>query len=175
MPSSDIRTLLNESGVRWFFGSFVRNLLNTSLLAWLILLDISCGACKRCGLWKAVRQLIQKKNNLDNLQKRGLLSATELIIFEMAVMALLILPKHAILLSVTGELYPSSASVSLIPILSFMLLSSSIYFGLISGTIHGYMDTVSAVLNGGRNLKIILCFYVLVIELIAISKYIFIT
>ena len=50
MPFSSIRPLLSESGVRWFFGTFVMNLANTQLLVWIILIDIAIGTCIRSGL-----------------------------------------------------------------------------------------------------------------------------
>lgn len=173
MPSSSIRTLLSESGIRWFFGTFVMNLASTPLLVWIILIDISIGTCIRSGLWSSARLLMKSSSKLNILQKRGLRSAIELIIFEICVLSLLVFPRHAILLSVTGDLYPSSASASFVPIVAFMILSSSISYGLLSGTIHGYRDAVACTLKGGKNLKVILCFYVLLIELAAIVKYIF--
>lgn len=173
MPSSSIRTLLSESGIRWLFGTFVMNLLNTPLLVWIILLDIAFGACVRSGLWSATSIFIKSPSKLNALQKKGLSVALELIVFEMCILALLIFPRHAILLSVTGELYPSSASTSFVPIVAFMILSSSIAYGLLSGTIHSYSDVMKCALNGGKKLKVILCFYILLMELAAIVKYIF--
>lgn len=171
MPSSSIRTLLSESGIRWLFGTFVMNLLNTPLLVWIILLDIAFGACVRSGLWSATSIFIKSPSKLNALQKKGLSVAIELIVFEMCILALLIFPRHAILLSVTGELYPSSASTSFVPIVAFMILSSSIAYGL--STIHSYSDVMKCALNGGKKLKVILCFYILLMELAAIVKYIF--
>lgn len=173
MPSSSIRTLLSESGIRWFFGTFVMNLTSTPLLIWIVLVDIAIGVCVRSGLWSSAILITKSSSKLNTLQKRGLRSAIELIIFEICILSLLIFPRHAILLSVTGDLYPSSASASLVPIVAFMILSSSISYGLLSGTIHGYRDAVAYTLKGGKNLKVILCFYVLLIELAAIVKYIF--
>ncbi len=173
MPSSSIRTLLSESGIRWFFGTFVMNLINTPLLVWIVLLDISIGTCLRSCLWSTVKLLAKSPSKLNTLQKRGLRFAIELLAFEICIISLLIFPRHAILLSVTGDLYPSSASVCLVPIVAFMILSSSISYGLLSGNLHGYRDAVECTLKGGENLKVILCFYVLLIELAAIVKYIF--
>lgn len=46
MPSSSIRPLLSESGIRWFFGTFVANLAKP-LLIWIILFDVAIGACQK--------------------------------------------------------------------------------------------------------------------------------
>ena len=170
MPSSSIRPLLSESGIRWFFGMFVVNLAKP-LLVWIILLDIAIGACVRSGLGQTVKQLFRPRARLSNLQKRGLWPAIEIVVFELIIMALLIFPRHAILQNITGTLFPSSASVSVIPVIAFMLLSASIFYGLFSGLLHNYKDTVACSLRGGRHLKVILCFYVLLVEFVAIVKY----
>lgn len=170
MPSSSVRPLLSDTGIRWFFGTFVSNLARP-LLIWIILLDIAIGACVRSGLGSALGKLFRKGAALDSLQRRGLWSALELTLTELVVMALLILPRHAILLSVTGAICPSSASASVVPVIAFMLLSASVTFGLFSGTLHNYKEAVIHIFQGGKHLKIILCFYVLLIELAAIIEY----
>ena len=170
MPSSPVRPLLSDSGIRWLFGTFVINLAQP-LLVWILLLDVALGAYTRSGLGHALKQLIHPHSHLSNLEKRGLWPAIEVAVFELIIIALLILPRHAILLNITGTLYPSSASKSLIPGIAFILLSASIFYGLFSGTLHNYKDTVACALRGGRRLKIILCFYVLLVELAAIVKY----
>ncbi len=170
MPSSSVRPLLSDAGIRWFFGTFVANLARP-LLIYIILLDIAMGLCVRSGLGHALSRLFRKGTSLDSLQKRGMWAVLEVTVVEVGVMALLTLPRHAILLSVTGAFYPSSASVSLIPVLAFMLLSASLMFGLFSGTLHNYKEAVIYTLHGGKHLKVILCFYVLLMELAAIIKY----
>lgn len=170
MPSSSVRPLLSDAGIRWFFGTFVANLARP-LLIYIILLDIAMGLCVRSGLGHALVRLFRKGSSLDSLLKRGLWAVLEMTVVEVGVMALLTLPRHAILLSVTGAFYPSSASVSLIPVLAFMLLSASLMFGLFSGTLHNYKEAVIYTLQGGKHLKVILCFYVLLMELAAIIEY----
>lgn len=170
MPSSSVRPLLSDAGIRWFFGTFVANLARP-LLIYIILLDIAMGLCVRSGLGHALARLFRKGSSLGSLQKRGMWAVLEVMVVEVGVMALLTLPRHAILLSVTGAFYPSSASVSLIPVLAFMLLSASLMFGLFSGTLHNYKEAVFYTLQGGKHLKVILCFYVLLMELAAIIKY----
>lgn len=170
MPSSPIRSLLSESGIRWLFGTFVLNLAQP-LLVWILLLDIAIGACKRSGLGQALKQLFHQHTHLSNLQRRGLWSAIEVVAFEFIIMAILIFPRHAILQNITGTLYPSSASASIMPVIAFMLFTASLFYGLFSGSLNNYKDTVACALRGGRHLKIILCFYVLLVELAAIVKY----
>ena len=53
----------------------------------------------------------------------------------MIVMLLLTAIPHAILLSVTGQLFPSSFSSSFIPSLSLIIIIMSLTYGVASGTI----------------------------------------
>lgn len=172
MPSSSIRPLLSDSGIRWFFGTFTNNLAQP-VLVWVILLGIALGTSRECGLWKVIGKLATSCHAISILERRGLWAALELIAVEAAVMALLIFPRHAILLSVMGDIFPSSFSESLVAVISFMILTASITFGLFSGNIHNYRGAVASALKGGSVLKIVLCLYVLIAELIAIIGYIF--
>lgn len=63
MPSSSVRPLLSDTGIRWFFGTFVSNLARP-LLIWIILLDIAIGACVRSGLGRASGNSFEKEPHL---------------------------------------------------------------------------------------------------------------
>lgn len=164
-PASPVRSLLSEGGIRWFFGTFITNIVNP-LLGWIIILDIAFGMCVHSGLLDgACRRFFSKKNKLDAQQRSGLKTTAGLLAVEIAVVLLLILPAHAVLLSVTGNLFPSSFSVSIIPILAFMGVTLSVCYGLFSGTLHNYKDVVRCACHGGAELKTILIIYVLAMEL----------
>ena len=64
----------------------------------------------------------------------GLGSSMGLCVVTVVIMLLLTVVPHAILLSVTGELFPSAFSSSLIPSLSFVLIVMSLSYGVASGT-----------------------------------------
>ena len=64
------------------------------------------------------------------------------------IMLLLTVVPHAILLSVTGELFPSAFSSSLIPSLSFVLIVMSLSYGVASGTVDS-VARMHRVLVGG--------------------------
>lgn len=171
MPESAVRSLLGESGIRWFFGSFVSNLLSP-LLVWILLLDIAVTACRNSGLWGAARTCLMHRSNLSGQQRSGLRSAAALVVVEAVVMALLVVPRHAILLSVTGRLFPSSFSESLVPTVAFAVLTASIAYGLFGGTMHNYRDVVRCAVSGGGSLKVLLAIYVLAMELWCMVAYV---
>lgn len=165
MPESPVKSLLSNSGIRWLFGTFVANL-SSPLLIWIVLLDIAGCMCVRSGLWSSIGILFyNRRKSLDAQRRSGLKACLGLFCIEVAVILLLTVVPHAILLSVTGELFPSSFSVSIIPIIAFMGVTLSICYGLFSGTLHNYKDVANCAYGGGKNLKFIIVIYVLAVEL----------
>lgn len=156
-PELPIRSLLSSEGVRWFFGSFTANQL-TPLLAWLITAVMAVGACVRSRLWAAfctkMSGLLHRRDSTDGRQglhyreRIGLrLALAEFMVYVVIMLLLTVVP-HAILLSVTGELFPSAFSSSLIPSLSFVLIVMSLSYGVASGTVDS-VARMHRVLVGG--------------------------
>ena len=104
-----IRSLLSSEGIRWFFGSFT-SVIASPLLVWLLLALIAIGSLQKSGLtaWQ--------RNYRDRLALRV---ATVSLLIYLGLIALLTFPPHAILLSATGNLFPSAFSRSLVPIIAF--------------------------------------------------------
>ena len=156
-PELPIRSLLSSEGVRWFFGSFTVNQL-TPLLAWFITAAMAVGACVRSRLWAAfctkMSGLLHRRDSTDGRQglhyreRIGLrLALAEFMVYVVIMLLLTVVP-HAILLSVTGELFPSAFSSSLIPSLSFVLIVMSLSYGVASGTVDS-VARMHRVLVGG--------------------------
>lgn len=156
-PELPIRSLLSSEGVRWFFGSFTANQL-TPLLAWFITAVMAVGACVRSRLWSAfytkMSGLLHRRDSTDGRQglhyreRIGLrLALAEFMVYVVIMLLLTVVP-HAILLSVTGELFPSAFSSSLIPSLSFVLIVMSLSYGVASGTVDS-VARMHRVLVGG--------------------------
>ena len=74
-------------------------------------------------------------------ERIGLRLALVEFLLAIVIMLLLTVVPHAILLSVTGQLFPSNFSVSLIPTLSFILLVMSLSYGVTGGTINSVAET----------------------------------
>ena len=156
-PELPIRSLLSSEGVRWFFGSFTANQL-TPLLAWFITAAMAVGACVRSRLWAAfctkMSGLLHRRDSTDGRQglhyreRIGLrLALAEFMVYVVIMLLLTVVP-HAILLSVTGELFPRAFSSSLIPSLSFVLIVMSLSYGVASGTVDS-VARMHRVLVGG--------------------------
>lgn len=144
-PELPMRSMLSSEGIRWFFGSFVSNQLSP-LLIYFIMVVMAAGACVRSRLYAVLRAMLSNmRSSLTNSsnnryrfhyrEKVGLRIALIEFIVYVVVMILLTAIPHAILLSVTGQLFPSSFSSSFIPSLSFVITIMSLTYGVASGTI----------------------------------------
>lgn len=141
IPSGSFHSLLSSEGVRWYFGQFMANLSSPLLMA-LVLGCMAYGAVTASGIL-----LFDKKKYRHRIAMN--LSVAELLLIVL-VMLLLTLAPHAILLSVTGNLFPSSFSASIIPVLSFTVILVSESFALMSGRFHSLSDVVFSMTAGIR-------------------------
>ena len=124
MMAEGVRSLLSDEGLRWFFGSFTA-LLATPVLVWLLLISMALGC-----LWQS--GLLSTKQNGYRTHVAWRVVALTLIIYLSVVAALTVVP-HAILLSSTGQLFPSPFSRAIVPVLSFGIILLSAAYGWTSG------------------------------------------
>ena len=117
-PELPMRSVLSSEGIRWFFGSFVSNQLSP-LLIYFIMTVMAAGACVRSRLYTTLRAMLSNmRSSLTNStnnrykfhyrEKAGLRVALVEFIVYVIIMILLTAVPHAILLSVTGQLFPMS-------------------------------------------------------------------
>ncbi|MCD8297994.1 MAG: ABC transporter substrate-binding protein [Prevotella sp.] len=131
-PSLQVKSILSNEGIRWLCGSFTENLL-TPLLAWILLLSIAWGAFTGSGFGSALSSLCKGHRQLSYRQRYALLTVVgELVVFGVIIYLLTFVP-HAILLGVTGCLYPSAFTTGLIPMLAFVIVVISVTYGIING------------------------------------------
>lgn len=170
-PQLHIRPIFSAEGLRWLFGSFVDNLASP-LTVWLILIAMAWGALEASGLLKAVWGL-SRPSCLSFRQTMGLW----LVLFEVAafvaVTLLLTAVPHALLLSITGHLFPSSFSRGLLPMLAAMALILSLSYGAASGTLDTLGKAYEACLFGFRKWAVLWPIYILATELICSIMFVF--
>ena len=169
MPDAPLRSLLSSEGIRWFFGHLTENQL-TPLLAWMLFIVIAYGAMRKSGLLHAVRMM----DKVDFRQKFALRIVIIEVILFLCVLLLLTSVPHAILLSVTGNLFPSSFSQSLIPCLSFACVVFSISYGVISGSFHSLHDVFESFTSQIPALAPLLIVYILAAQLFYSLKFVLI-
>ena len=149
-----VRSLLSSEGIRWFFGSFV-GIMASPLLVWLLLSLIALGSLRKSGLL-AMQQSYR--------EKVALRSALLLLILYVVVILLLTVTPNAFLLSITGSLFPSAFSRSLVPVIAFGIVLMSISFGVMSGRINSLpavLETLSFGISKGAELFVL---YILIMQ-----------
>lgn len=169
-PELNTHSLLSSEGIRWFFGRFVDNM-QTRFLVWIILVTIALGAFNTSGLTSAISPRISAP--LHYRQRMALrVVGIELIVLLVAIVLLTAIP-HAVLLSVTGSLWPSSFSASIIPIVTFIVSICSITYGLISGKLKTNADVYHALTIGPAQCAFILPLYILIVQLVQSALFVF--
>ena len=183
-PELPMRSVLSSEGIRWFFGSFVSNQLSP-LLIYFIMAVMAVGACVRSRLYDTLRETLSNtrsslttssnhQHKVHYREKVGLRIALVEFIVYVIIMILLTAIPHAILLSVTGQLFPSSFSSSFIPSLSLIIIIMSLTYGVASGTIDSVAKMHKVLVGGLEVGSRLVPTYVVGIQLYMSIKYVFI-
>lgn len=168
-PGLSVRSLISFDGVRWLFGSFTATI-DTPVLAWLLLVAMACGAAHKSRLacaWRKGRKSLQYR------ERMGLwLALAELVVAVLVVVALTCLP-HALLLNVTGHLFPGVFPSSIVPCAAFVLLVCSLSYGIASGSITTVAAAYASMVHGLRLFAPLMPVYVLLMQLIGSARFVF--
>ena len=164
MRVEGVRSLLSGEGVRWFFGHFT-TMVGSPWLACLVLLLVAFGCLQKSGLFSRPHTSYR-----DRLALR--VTVVFLVIYVGVVLLLTAIP-HAVLLSSTGNLFPSPFSHSIVPILSFGMILISVSFGMVSGRFETLSDVLDALSFGCRKGAPLFIFYILAIQLYESLKFVF--
>jgi aminobenzoyl-glutamate transport protein len=165
---SSIRSLLSSEGLRWLFGYYVDMLLRPQLI-WILLFSLSWGVYKGSGMGA----IFSSAHRLQYRERIALWLVAFIIVLIVTVLLLLTVIPHAVLLSVTGELFPSPFSDSIVPVLAFSLLSASIVFGIVSGNFHHINNVYQSMKLGVNAFAPLFLFYVLITQLLASFIFVF--
>ena len=164
-----LRSLLSAEGIRWMVGSIGDNLAGRGLV-WLLLGSMAFGSVKFCGILDVPR----KWKAMSFWDRFGLMVAlAELLVIVVLTLLLTVLP-HAVLLGVTGNLYPSSFSKSLFFIVCLSVCFISVSFGVVSSRLRSLEEVCDCLVAGIAYTLPLWLIYVLAIELYASLQFIFV-
>lgn len=163
MPDVGVRSMLSSEGIRRFFGHFSDSIASP-LMLWIILLFMAWGTLKASGIHHALTPL-RHRNRITLRQRYALwMSLTVFTVCLLVMIALTCLP-HAILLSTTGRLFPSSFSASIIPVIAAVAMLMAIVYGTVSGTLRSIADIFKAITGNVSYLAPVLLIYILAAQL----------
>ena len=172
-PESGIHSMLSSEGIRWAFGGFIRQM-QSSVLVWLLLAGMAWGALRVSHFCHDLGSLWSRRNGaLRYRQRVALRFSIVTVLVYIAVISFFSFVPHAILLSVTGELFPSAFSEALVPILCFGVILLSVEYGVMSGTFPDVPSVFDALVGGIRSIAPLLILYLLATHVYYVVRYIF--
>ncbi len=171
-PALQVKSMLSSEGIRWFFGSFAENLL-TPLLAWLLLLSIAWGAFSCGGLRSALCSLFKGQWEMPYRQRYALLTVLGVLVVFVVITFLLAFVPHAILMGVTGRLFPSAFISGLFPMLAFVIVVVSVTYGIVSGVYVNVEGVFRSFCDGIISFVPLLIVYVFAIQLYSSIVFVF--
>ena len=166
-PEFNGRSLLSGEGVRWFLGNFTNNVAS-NILVWIILIGLSWGAIRASN----ILQVFKRSHTLSYRERLGFrVVLIEIMIWIIVIVLLSFIP-HAAMLSITGQLFPSSFSKSIVPLIAFIALFSSITYGLIIGRLRKGNLIIEALSNGIKQIAPYIIIYIILVQLIYSIKFV---
>lgn len=168
-PETNMRSLLSNEGIRWFFGSFTDNIA-VQPLVWIIILAMACGMVKDSQITDVLWRRKQRPTYRQTFALR--IVALMMIAFAVIIFLVAFMP-HAPLLSATGRLFPSAFSKSVIPIIAAVCTIAAATYGLMVGVLRNATDVVMAMAKGIAKAAPLIVLYVMAAELFASIVYVF--
>ena len=170
-PALPVRSLLGGEGIRWFFGHFM-TIIGSYGSAWIILIMIACGAVVESYILPTIRSWMAKAP-LSYRQKYALRCSFVALLFFIAVLVGLTCTKEAVLESASGNLFPSSFSKAIVPILAFILTSIAVLFGTLSAQFRNIGDVFHALYVGPQRTAPLFVIYLFACQFLASLSYAF--
>lgn len=152
-PEAAVHSLLSSEGVRWFFAHFTRNL-HSPVLVWLILVAVAGGSMARA--YQAHRSSPSR-------------TAMHVVIVELAlfvvVLLMLSVVPHALLLSVTGSLFPSSFSDGVLAFVCLAITVCSLTYCIVGKQVDSVGEAYDVLCDGVRFSSVLIPIYIVAAQL----------
>lgn len=166
-PEAGLRSLLDGEGIRWFFARFCA-VVGGWPLVWLLLTAVALGCAGRSGLAEACCHPRSR-----SLRERSALTvAAFFLIIYIGVLAVLALPRRAVLAGLDGSLWPSPLSASLVPALAFGVCVCAVVYGVVAGRLASVREVFASLHAGIAGAAPWLLLYVLLAQLAASVGYV---
>lgn len=147
-----VHSLLSSEGLRWFFGQYTDVLLRPEFI-WLILASMASGM-----MW---RSDILGRGGINYRRAFALRVSLAIFVILLLLCMLLVLVPHAVLLSSTGQLWPSPFSRALVPLSSLLVIITSAFYGLVSRNFVSLVNVCESLIWGIEKAAPLIFLYVL--------------
>lgn len=170
-PSLPVKSMLSGEGIRWFLGGFT-DCMASPLLVWLLLCSVAAGAFSYSNLYSALR-LVFSGSPVSYRQRHALFTVLAAMLMIIIVVILLAFIPHAVLLGVTGSLFPSAFSAGLVPVVAFTVTFLSIVYGFVVGRFTDANSVFRSLYVGLYMSAPLFPVYILAVQLYASVRYVF--
>ena len=178
-----VRSLLSSEGIRFFFGGFT-NMLLKPLLVWLLLLSMAWGCLRHSGLlmtppneseFDASGDASRRSSSFGGIGRgfRVRIFLLVILVVYVGVVLLLTVTPQAVLLSATGQLWPSPFSHALVPMIAFGIILLSTAYGILSRRFLSVADVCQSLIQGIVSAAPLLLLYILVMQLVGALRFVF--
>lgn len=178
-----VRSLLSSEGIRFFFGGFT-NMLLKPLLVWLLLLSMAWGCLRHSGLlmtppkeseFDALGDASRRSSSFGVIGRgfRVRIFLLVILVVYVGVVLLLTVTPQAVLLSATGQLWPSPFSHALVPMIAFGIILLSTAYGILSRRFLSVADVCQSLIQGIVSAAPLLLLYILVMQLVGALRFVF--
>ena len=158
-PELPLRSLLSGDGLRWLFGTSVSNV-RTDVLVWLLLAGMAYGCLERSQLPRAIASF----RSLSGYERMAVFVVLWEIAAIVAAVVVLAFVPHAALLGVQGDVFPSSFSAGLVPLVSLSAMCVSATYGSITRAWQGIDGFFGAMTYGMYRIAPVVIVYMAVSE-----------
>lgn len=169
-PESSFHTLLSSEGIRWFFGTFTSNLCS-DILVWMLLVSTALGCIAKSKMPRTVWNLFRHRKIAYRERIALTVCFAEAMVY-LFVMAMLACMPQAILLSVTGTLFPSAFSISIVASISFLIIVMGSTYGCVSRSFRSIPCWVESLSYGLRRFSILFVFYIFAVQFVNSVKFV---
>ncbi len=163
----DVRSLLSSEGIRFFLGGFV-SMLQHPLLVWLLLLSMAWGSLSASGLLSFF-----STSPAVHRRRQAIILLATIVVLYLGVIAWLTATSQAVLLSATGQLWPSPFSRALVPLVALGIILLSTVYGLLARRFLSVADVCQSLIAGIASAAPLLLLYVLTMQLIGALRFVF--
>ncbi len=152
VPKWGLRSLIDGPGLRWFLGRYTETL-SSPILIYLLLMAIAIGMMRCCGILQttfAFREKIALR-----------FSIVTAILYVVAILSFVAF-SDAILLGVTGTIYPSPFASAVVPLFALGISLVSGVYGFLSGNMPTIGSFYQSCISGLQLFAPLLLFYILI-------------
>lgn len=157
--------LFSSEGIRWYY-LHIQDCYRSPFMTVVFPVVLVLGAIERSGLSEIIEDSVSKGVlSLTYRQRKACLMAGTFLLLYLAGMLLLLFGPYAILLSVTGHLYPSPFVSGILQTMSLGFVLTSLLYAVLSFHLRGWQECLSVLYWGIQRYDVWILISMLAVQL----------